>query len=161
MFLGSGNDDAAVRAAAAGVGVIVSAAPPDPSIASALGRACKDSPTCQKVIWTAGASNIPDADGKPSYLLFGPAGEAFYRAHKPCVDALVATGSKYVIWCPGRMARAGRKLPGELVISTRAVEGMDFVSYEDAAAAIVTAAGRTTFDGQHITAATKRDGGEL
>ncbi len=51
-----------------------------------------------QVIWTAGASNILEPDGVTlHYKAYGDMGVRFFSAHKPCIDALVATGSKVCV----------------------------------------------------------------
>jgi uncharacterized protein YbjT (DUF2867 family) len=163
------TDAGLLAAAAASVDAIVSAGPPNPALASALGVACLASPTCQKVVWTAGASNIVEADGVTlHYKSFGASGEGFYKAHTPCIDALKATGATSLIWCPGLMKGGARKSSPPVEIRTTAAPAglvaWDFVTYEDAADAIVRAleAG-AAYDNTHFTAVTTDAGakGEL
>jgi putative NADH-flavin reductase len=157
VHTGSGESAADVAAAAAGAHAIISAGPPIPAMARVLGEACRASATCKAVVWTAGASNLLEADGvTPHHLAYGPRGMQFYSAHAPCIAALLETKAPFIIWCPGFMKALGKKSASPVAISTRAVPGsvkaMDFVSYEDAANAIVRAVEVDTFLNEHITA---------
>ena len=158
-YQGSGADTSFSAVAAAGVDAIISAAPPDPKIAAALGGACAASATCKRMVWTAGGSNILEPDGATFHSkAFGARGEGFFNAHAPCIKAVQDSGAKHIIWCPGFMKAVGRKSPRPVEISTRAIPGglkrWDFVSYEDAADAILRAVETDKYDGEHITAIT-------
>jgi len=81
VHAGDGGSVDSIVAAAAGADAIISAGPPIPANARALGEACKASGACRKVVWTAGASNIFEADGvTPHHLAYGPQGMNFYKA---------------------------------------------------------------------------------
>ena len=166
VHAGDGASVADISAAAAGADAIISAGPPNPAAARALGEACKASATCRKAVWTAGASNILEADGVTMHhVAFGPQGLNYFKAHAPCIEALIATEAPYIIWCPGYMKAVGRKSASPVAISTSAfpgsVKSMDFVSYEDAANVIVRAVEVADFDNKHITALTAAGGAEL
>ena len=159
VHVGDGSDVAAVRAAAAGVHAIVSAAVPDPRVAKAVGEVAKD--LGLRAVWVAGASNLKERDGVTwHHESFGPRGLGFFNAHAPCIDALRATGAKSVIFCPGFMKGVGRKTVPDVEIHTHAVPGsvatMDFISYEDAASVIVRAALESgdRYDGGEVTGLT-------
>ena len=74
VYTGDGARLEDVAAAAAGADAIISAGPPNPAAARALGEACKaQAATCKRAVWTAGSSNILEADGKTlHHLAFGP-----------------------------------------------------------------------------------------
>ena len=84
-------------------------------------------------MWTAGGSNLPEADGSWHYKAFGPQGESFFNAHSPCIDAVKSTGADYIIWCPGLMKARGVKSspppPTLLQADPRGLASWDFVSY--------------------------------
>ena len=161
--VGDASDPATVAAAAAGVDAVISAASPDPRIAAALGAACKASPACKRLVWTAGGSNLLEPDGKTWHAdAFGPRGAGFFAAHAPCIKAVQDSGATYTIWCPGLMRSVGHKSPAPVPISTRAIPGglklWDFVSYEDAADAILRAVeSGDKYANEHITALTSED----
>jgi len=158
VFVGDGTDVGLLNNAAKDVDVIVSAGPPNPELARAVGEACVNSPTCKRVVWTAGGSNILEADGKTMhYKRFGEAGEGYFKAHAPCIKAVQDTGATYIIWCPGKMDAAGKKSSPPVDIYTHAVPPgvpMDFVSYEDAADVILRASSTSDYDYDHIAAVT-------
>lgn len=102
---------------------------------------------------------INEADGKtPHYLAFGAMGNSFHAAHGPCVDSVIASGAKYIIWCPGRMTSRGSKSSPPVPILThappRGASPMDFVSYEDSADVILRAVESTAWDNMRIAAVT-------
>ncbi len=143
------------RTSAAGVDVIISAAPANPELARSLGEAAVAHGS--RVLWTAGASNILEADGKTMhYKSFGPMGEGFYAAHTPTIAALRETGANSIIWCPGFMKGKGKKSELQAPILLHAAPAgtapMDFISYEDAADVILRAVESREYDGKHIAA---------
>jgi len=159
VHTGDASSPAVVAAAlAGGVDAIVSAAPPVPAAARALGEAAAASASVRKVVWTAGSSNLYEPDGKTlHHVAFGPRGLGFYSAHAPCLDALVAAaGPKAMAFCPGMMSARGRVSATPARTSAFAIPGglaaYDFVSYEDAAVAILDAVEGTQFDGKFFTA---------
>ena len=81
----------------------------------------------------SGASNIVEADGVTlHYKAFGPTGEGYYKAHTPCIDAVKATGTSYLIWCPGLMKNGVRSVPAPRTLTRADPAGLaqwDFVSY--------------------------------
>ena len=80
-------DESVLRVAAAGADAIVSAGPPSPALARAVGAAAAASAQCKSAVWTAGGSNILEADGKTlHHKAFGPAGDGFFAAHAPCIE---------------------------------------------------------------------------
>ena len=165
VHVGDGGSVAEISAAAAGADVIISAGPPIPAHARALGEACKASASCKRVVWTAGASNLYEADGVTlHHLAFGPQGMNYFSAHAPCIEALEATKAPAIVWCPGYMRSVGRKSAAPVAISTRAIPGSvassDFVSYEDAADAVVRAVEVDTYVGERITALSEQRGGQ-
>ena len=85
-------------------------------------------------------------------------------AHSPCIDAIKTSGANFVIFCPGRMLPRGKVSSPPPQILTRGDpkynSKMQFVSYEDAAHAMLEAAARSEYDGTHIQALTL-DAGEL
>lgn len=89
------------------------------------------------------------------YKAFGEQGEAFYRAHTPCIEAVKATGVTYIIWCPGVMKSGQRSSPQPRTLLRADPAGLaawDYISYEDAAQVIVSACEASEFDNQHISA---------
>jgi NAD(P)H-binding len=156
VYIGDGTDPAILNDATKDVDVIISTGPPVPELARAVGEACVNSSTCKCVVWTAGSSNILEADGVTMhYKAFGKAGENFYRAHAPCIRAIQSTGATYIIWCPGKMDAAGKKSNPPLTIYTYATPTgvpMDYVSYEDAANVIIRAIETSRYYNKHITA---------
>lgn len=158
VFIGDGTDIDILNKAAKNVNVIVSAGPPNPELARAVGRACVNSPTCKRVVWTAGGSNILEADGVTMhYKRFGEVGEGYFKAHAPCIKAIQDTGATYIIWCPGKMDAVGAKSHVPVTIYMHAPPPgvpMDFVSYEDAANVILRASETSQYDNQYIAAVT-------
>ncbi len=79
-------------------------------------------------------------------------------AHAPCIDALKASGSNFVIFCPGRMLPRGQvSVPPPTIMrrgDPKYDSKMHFVSYEDAAHAMLEAATVNDYDGTHIQAVT-------
>lgn len=127
----------------------------------------------------AGGSNLFEADGATyHYHAFGPAGEGYFKAHTPCIDAVKQTGATYIIWCPGLMRDGARTTPAPKTLLFADPSGLaawDFVSYracvvlpapssrpthstrralraEDAAQVMVSAVETTEFDNKHISA---------
>ena len=153
VHVGSATDDALIAAAVKGVSAVISCAPPDPTIASALAKATKNEGV--RLVWTAGAytsvsaslevhirsdvalrsgaSNIFETDGVTlHYKAFGASGEGYYKAHTPCIDAVKATGTSYLIWCPGLMKNGARSVPAPKTLTRADPAGLaqwDFVSY--------------------------------
>ena len=79
----------------------------------------------------------------------------YYKAHTPCIDAVKATGATYIIWCPGIMKGGERSTPQPktlLFADPTGLASWDFVSYEDAAQVMVSAAETSEFDNKHISA---------
>lgn len=117
-----------------------------------------------KLVWVAGASNVVLDDGvTPAWTLWAKrwaGAENAFKTHGACIDAIRASGVNYVIWCPAFMKAAGAKSAPAPTVRVNRVSG-DFVSYEDAAAVMVSAAEVPDWDGQLITAATPAPGGEL
>ena len=152
VHIGSGDDINAVKNALTGVDVVVSGAPANPHIAKTLAEQTKAS-SARKLVWVAGASNMLEADGTLHHLSFGPGGQMYYDAHKPCIDAVAASGCKFVVFCPPLMGARGSKSSPLPSIAVRAHRGgSGFLSYEDAAWAMIEAAEVDEFDGQLITA---------
>ncbi len=151
VHIGSGDDLNAVKDALVGVNVVLSGAPANPDIAKTLAEQTKTSNA--KLIWVAGASNMLEEDGTLHHLSFGPGGQMYFDAHKPCIDAIEASGCKFVVFCPPLMGARGSissPLPSIAVRAHRG--GSGFLSYEDAAWAMIEAAESEKFDGQLITA---------
>lgn len=154
VHTGDASSPAAVAAAVAGgVDAIVSASSSIPAVAKALGEAAAAHASIKKVIITAGASNIYEPDGKTlHHLAYGERGLGFYNNHKPSIEALqAAAGPKASVFCPGFMkARGSTSAKADIKTSTTAIpSGMaswDFVSYEDAASAIIDRVEATTID---------------
>jgi nucleoside-diphosphate-sugar epimerase len=143
------------RAACAGVDTIICAAAPNPALARVLGETAAAAQA--RVVWTAGSSNILEADGKTMhYKAFGPMGEGFYAAHTPCIAALKATGATHIIWCPGLMkskcAKSASPPPILLHAAPAGTAPMDFISYEDAADVLLRAVETREYDNLHIAA---------
>lgn len=141
--------------ASAGVDAILAAAVPNPTLARVLGEAAVAQGA--RALWTAGASNILEADGATMhYKSFGPMGEQFNSAHAPCIAALKATGALHIIWCPGLMkGRCKKSAPPPPILLHAAPAGaapMDFISYEDAADVILRAVESHDYDNKHIAA---------
>ena len=114
-------------------------------------------------MWTAGASNIVEADGVTlHHLALGARGLGFFNAHAPCIAALLETKAPFIVWCPGWMQERGRKSSIPMKILSHAEPGSaafsDFISYEDAADAIVRAVEASEYDNMHITALSERKG---
>jgi len=146
-----------------GIDVVISGAPSNPSIAKTLADEVKSSATANKLVWVAGASNMLEADGVTlHHLSFGAQGAMYYNAHAPCIEAIkesLASSSdkKFVIFCPGLMKPAGAKSTPEPEIFTRCKPGqVDFVSYEDAARAMVQVAVSGEWDNELVEAITQR-----
>ena len=81
----------------------------------------------------------------------------FYATHQPCIDALRATGATYMVWCPGAMKARGKKSSPppapRLHHDAASAAAWDFVSYEDAAHAILEAVeSGSTFDNKLFSA---------
>lgn len=141
--------------ASVGVDAILAAAVPNPALARVLGEAAVARGA--RALWTAGSSNILEADGVTMhYKSFGPMGEQFYSAHTPCIAALKATGAVHIIWCPGLMkGRGSKSAPPPPILLHAAPAGaapMDFISYEDAADVILRAVETQEFNNTHIAA---------
>ena len=85
-------------------------------------------------------------------------------AHTPCIDVIKESGANFIIFCPGRMLPRGKPSSPPAAILTRGDPKYNsiyqFVSYEDAAHAMLEAAARSEYDGRHIQALTL-DAGEL
>jgi len=142
---------AAVSRAAAGVDAIISAAPPLPDLARTLAE--QATAGASKLVWVAGSSNMLEADGvTPHHISFGPMGMQFFSAHAPAIAAIQGSAANHVIFCPGRMSPAAsgqRSSPSPRVYTHAAPQGespMDYVSYEDAAGAMLDAAEVSTWD---------------
>ena len=156
IHLEDGKDVASLTAAAAGVDAVICAVNSDASLAAALGVACKG---VKRAVWTAGASNILEADGVTMhYTSFGEYGTKVFAAHSPCIEAFKAGGGTTIIWCPGRMLPVGVKSDKPIDILTHAApagtSAMDFVSYEDAANLLVRAVEVSDYDNKHIAGVT-------
>ena len=66
-----------------------------------------------------------------------------------------ATGANYIVWCPGVMKSGSRSEPlpkALLYADPTGLPSYDFLSYEDAAQVIVSAAETSELDGKHVTA---------
>lgn len=149
------TDAATVAKAAAGKDVVIGLKGGDVDFARVLAEQGKAA-GAKKLIFVAGATNIAMADGSMGVehwaRLWAPARAAF-ASHQACIDAIKATGVTSVIFCPGMMKAAGHKsAPPPPVLTRSPMAGASWVSYEDAAHAILEAAERPDFDGQHITA---------
>ncbi len=87
-----------------------------------------------------------------------------HSVHSPCIDAIKESGANFIIFCPGRMLPRGKPSSPPAAILTRGDpkygSNSYFVSYEDAAHAMLEAAARDEYDGKHIQALTI-DAGEL
>lgn len=113
------------------------------------------------MVFVAGATNVMQEDGvTPMWKRYAktiPTAERMYTSHKACIDAIVATGVSYSVFCPGLMKSMGDKsngVPDSLNIRiNRPSNGDGSVSYEDAAYAMVYALD-PAFDGQLFTAST-------
>ena len=206
VHVGSAGDAAAVAAAVQGARAVISCAPPDPALASTLAEACKATgakimwtagacvrpaaavsasavvgprlPFAPLTSLRTGGSNMFEADGVTyHYKAFGPAGDGFFAAHSPCIDAVKASGATHIIWCPGVMRTGARTTPAPktlLFADPAGLAAWDFVSYgvclharscapagdsrgpprraEDAAQVMLSAVETTEFDGKHISA---------
>ena len=118
----------------------------------------------RKLLWTAGSSNMFELDGvTPHYKMDGGRGpsEGYFRAHAAPISAIKAAaqanGLAYVIFCPGRMLPGVLSSPPPAVMTApdpSARSRWDFVCYEDAAHAVVTAAESSAYDGRHVQALT-------
>jgi uncharacterized protein YbjT (DUF2867 family) len=159
VHIGSAEDASFVEKAMADIDVVLSGAPAMPTIASTLSAAVLTT-GARKLVWVAGASNMVEEDGVTlHHLKFGPTGVNYYNAHAPCIEAIKSSGANHVIFCPGLMRPAGAKSPTPPEIFTRCKPGqVDFVSYEDAAWAMVQVAEVDTFDGQQCEAITEQQG---
>ena len=157
VHIGSAEDAEFVRSSMTGIDVVLSGAPAVPNIAKTLADAVLVT-GARKIVWVAGASNMVEDDGVTlHHLKFGPSGVNYFNAHAPCIDAIKSTGANHVIFCPGLMKPAGAKSPTPPEIFTRCKpDQVDFVSYEDAAWAMVQVAEVDTFDGKLCEAITER-----
>lgn len=66
-----------------------------------------------------------------------------------------ASGANYIVWCPGLMKSGVRSQPQPktlLFADPAGLKSWDFVSYEDAAQVILSAAETSQYDNTHITA---------
>ena len=162
VHIGSADDSNIVQQSMAGIDVVLSGAPSNPTIAKTVSEAVKAT-GAKKLVWVAGASNMVEEDGVTlHHLKFGPGGVSYYNAHAPCIDAIKESGANFVIFCPGLMKPAGGKSSTPPEIFTRCKPGqVDFISYEDAAWAMVQVASEDTFDGQLCEAITEQKTAEL
>lgn len=97
----------------------------------------------------------------PAYIAwkaFWEPAERAFQAHGACIDAIRATGVPHVIFCPAMMDSLGAKTPGLPEIANIRVNRPSgpFVSFEDAAWVMLEAAEGSQWDGQLVTASTKR-----
>jgi hypothetical protein len=66
------------------------------------------------------------------YKAFGPAGEGYFAAHTPCIDAVKQTGASHIILCPGLMKSGQRSVPSPKTLLHADPSGLaswDFISY--------------------------------
>ena len=155
--IGSADDKDFIKTSMEGIDVVLSASPASPGIAKVLADTVLTS-GARKLVWVAGASNMLEEDGVTlHHLKFGPTGVGYYNAHAPCIEAIKQSGANFVVFCPGLMKPAGSKSPTPPEIFTRCKPGqVDFVSYEDAAWAMIQVAETDTFDGQLCEAITDK-----
>jgi putative NADH-flavin reductase len=161
-----GTDAAAVAKAAKGKDVVIGMKGADTNFARVLAEQTKAA-GAKKFIFVAGATNIEMENGVAGVDFWAdrwaPARSA-YAAHQACIDAIAATHVTSVVFCPGYMKSVGAKSTPPPPVLTRApLHDATWVSYEDAAHAILEAAERPEFDNKRITAFTtaKSGGGEL
>ncbi len=154
--IGSADDADFIKTSMKDIDVVLSAAPASPDIAKIVADAVVTS-GARKLVWVAGASNMVEDDGVTlHHHKFGPTGVGYYNAHAPCIEAIKRSGANFVIFCPGLMKPAGSKSPTPPEIFTRCKLGqVDFVSYEDAAWAMIQVAETDTFDMQLCEAITE------
>lgn len=157
ITVGDGSDPATIDAAMKDIDVVLSGRGADPYLARALAEAVERRGT-GKLCWPAGTTNVMADDGvTPNHLRLQNLGswvEGAYRTHGACIDEIRLAGIRHVIFCPGRMASAGRRSPGVRASIRIDRDAGPFVSYEDAAWVMLEAATTSTYDNQLISAAT-------
>jgi uncharacterized protein YbjT (DUF2867 family) len=158
VYVGDGADPKAVGDAVRGKDVVLSGSGANLPLASTVATQCK-AEGVKKFVFVAGSTNVMEEDGvTPHYISWiprYPAAESSFKAHGPCIEAIRASGSNYVVFCPSYMKNVGARSSPPPAIRINRPSG-DFVSYEDAAWVMAQAAEVSDYDGQLITAATKQ-----
>lgn len=82
-----------------------------------------------------------------------PPAERAFKAHGAAIAAIRDVGPNFIVFCPPMMGNKGAVSQPPPTIRINRPSGQGFVSYEDAAWAMVEAAEASKYDGQLITAA--------
>jgi uncharacterized protein YbjT (DUF2867 family) len=161
VHVGDAHDAAVTGAAVAGQEIVFGAQGADQVFARVVAEQSKAA-GARKFVFVAGATNVMSEDGTtPNYIAYMKEwsfAESAFKAHGACIDAIRATGVPHVIFCPGFMQAVGKRsdgLPEAANIRVNRPSG-NFVSFEDAAWVMLQAAEGPQWDGQLITASTKR-----
>lgn len=158
---GSGSDAAAVAAAASasGASVVLGCLGGDGAFARGIAEGAVRAGV-HKVVGVAGATNLMDDDGvTPLWIKWAakwPPAESAYKAHGEAIAAYRAVAAanpafKYTVFCPPYMAARGAASTPRLEIIVNR-PGADFISFEDAAWAMLEAAISDKYDNSLITA---------
>eukprot|EP01124_Arcella_intermedia_P019739 TRINITY_DN27066_c0_g1_i1.p1 TRINITY_DN27066_c0_g1~~TRINITY_DN27066_c0_g1_i1.p1 ORF type:complete len:212 (+),score=5.24 TRINITY_DN27066_c0_g1_i1:87-722(+) len=155
VHVGDGTDREAILAACGGVDVVLNSVGSRAEVAAALANAARDRGV-RKLVHVAGATNVLGEDGVTPHWkqLSWPPAERAYHAHQAAIDAIVASGINYVVFCPAFMKSTGAASQPAVPVRINRPSG-GFVSYEDAAVVMVDAAEKGDWDRQLITAATQ------
>ncbi|KAI9004358.1 hypothetical protein DFJ74DRAFT_646975 [Hyaloraphidium curvatum] len=159
LHVGDASDPAQVEEAARGMDTVLSGSGAVLPVARALAEGVKNA-GAGKLVYVAGATNVLADDGvTPAWKEWAkvwPGAETAFKSHSACIDAIRASGINYSVFCPAMMREVGKKTVPPPAIRINRQSG-PFVSYEDAAQVMVTAAEVKDYDGQLFTAATKRE----
>lgn len=154
---GDGTDVNVLNAAMNHIDVVLSGRGADLQLATALAAAVQRHHAA-KLCWPGGTTNVLAEDGAtPNYLHLMHLGdwvERAWRAHGACIAAIRATGIRYMIFCPGRMASAGKRSADVRANIRINRDAGAYVSYEDAAWVMLEAATSDVYDNQLVSAAT-------
>lgn len=157
---GDGTNEKTLENALVGVDAVVSGQGARVELAASLAAQAATHGT--KLLWPAGATNVLQDDGVSSnhlrYRHLGSWVDNAFRAHGACIDAIRSSGATFVVFCPGRMLSVGKRSPVQEIKDSIRInrDAGGFVSFEDAAWVVTEAATTTQWDGQLISAGTKR-----
>jgi uncharacterized protein YbjT (DUF2867 family) len=161
IHVGDAKNPIIAGAAVTGQDIVFGAQGADAEFARVVAEQTKAA-GAKKFVFVAGATNVLEEDGvTPAYIrwkeMWKPAESAFH-AHGACIDAIRKTGVPFVIFCPAMMDSLGLKSPGLPEVANIRVNRPSgpFVSFEDAAWVMLEAAEGSQWDGELVTASTKR-----
>ncbi len=162
VFEGDASSLDFVTEAAKGKDVVFLAVGANLPIATAVSKAVVAAASVKKLIGVAGATNVLNEDGSDfdwkTWVKVWPPAERAFHAHAPVIEAIKtvqSAGLKYAVLCPPLMKSTGEKSVHGISIRINRPSGQ-FLSYEDAAVAMIESAVVGDYDNCVFTAAAKK-----